>query len=317
MSQKTPDYSKQQAEQAAATRYAADLQKKSADEQLANSKEQYAQSLQFLQAQEDYNRGQSQANVDMYAPGVQSYNNALQQLNDVYSNPNSFLNKQYTGEDFQNDPGFAFTLQQGNTALNNSLAAGNGVMSGAAQKAISKYNQGVASQYFNDGFARDQQSKMNQYNALQSLLSQGQFALSGTQGSRTPTNIGSQQAGLATNYGNSLNSIIGNSADAQSALKMQEARTNAYYDSLQQQAGGNGLSSALMGGVMGGVTGFMTGGPWGAVAGAGLGAVSGYMNGSSQGAGQMGNLAGGAVYNYQNSNGSYKGTGYSNALSKM
>lgn len=317
MSQKSPDYSKQQKETAAATRYAADLDRQNTQDTLALQKDQYNQSLQYLQNQDDFNKAQSGLNVDMYAPGVASYNNALGELNNAYSNDNSWLNKEFTQADLQNDAGYQFNLSQGQKALNNSVAARNGVNSGAAQKALANYTQGVASNEFQNAFQRDQQNKANRLTTLNNLLGQGQFALSGTQSSRYMTNLGSQQSGLATNYGNTLTNIMSNSTSNQAGLALQQAQTNAYYDTLQQQSGGNGLSSALMGGVMGGVTGFMTGGPMGAVAGAGLGAVSGYMNGSASGSGQMGNLAGGAVYNYQNSNGSYKGTGYSNALSKM
>lgn len=317
MSQKTPDYSKERQMQAEANKYAADVNRQNTKDTLALQEKQYNQSLQYLTNQDTQRREQADKNVAMYAPGVDSYNNALQQLNSIYANEDSWFNKKFTQDDLQNDAGYQFQLSQGQNALNNSLAARNGVNSGAAQKALAQYSQGLASNEFQNAYNRNMQEKNNRLVALQNLLGQGQFSLSGTQSSRYMTDLGTQQAGLATNYGNTLTNIMNNSASTDAGLALQNAQTNAYYDSLQKQSGGNGLSSALMGGVMGGVTGFFTGGPLGAAAGAGLGALSGYMNGSASGSGQMGNLAGGAVYNYQNSTGPYKGTGYMSALSKV
>lgn len=54
----------------------------------------------------------------------------------------------YTSKDFTKDPGYQFQLDEGNKGLNASLAARGGLLSGAALKAASKYNQDYASNYY-------------------------------------------------------------------------------------------------------------------------------------------------------------------------
>src|SRR5262249_51218287 len=54
------------------------------------------------------------------------------------------------------DPGYAFQLQQGTQALQNSAAADSGALSGAALKDLLKYNQDYAGTAYNDAFNRYQ-----------------------------------------------------------------------------------------------------------------------------------------------------------------
>lgn len=60
-------------------------------------------------------------------------------------------------EALQNDPGYQFRLQQGNQALDRSLAARGLSQSGAALKAAQEYGQGLADQTYNDYFNRQGQ----------------------------------------------------------------------------------------------------------------------------------------------------------------
>lgn len=60
-------------------------------------------------------------------------------------------------EALQADPGYQFQLQQGNQALERSLAAQGLGQSGAALKAAQEYGQGLASQTYNDFFNRQSQ----------------------------------------------------------------------------------------------------------------------------------------------------------------
>jgi hypothetical protein len=55
---------------------------------------------------------------------------------------------------FYNSPDYLFAQSQGNLAVNRQLAATGQVQSGGAQKAISDYNQGLASQQFGNYFQR-------------------------------------------------------------------------------------------------------------------------------------------------------------------
>lgn len=78
------------------------------------------------------------------------------------------------------DPGYAFQLQQGTQALQNSAAAGSGALSGAALKDLLKYNQDYAGTAYNDSFNRYQTQQGNIFSRLAGLLQLGQGAASGT-----------------------------------------------------------------------------------------------------------------------------------------
>lgn len=84
----------------------------------------------------------------------------------------------------QNLPGYQFNLQQGNSAVQKNLAASGLLDSGAAQKALTQYGQGMAT------------SASTQYlNGLQSLAGLGQTATAqtGAAGSNAANQIGSNQ----------------------------------------------------------------------------------------------------------------------------
>lgn len=56
--------------------------------------------------------------------------------------------------DVQNDPGYQFNLEQGQIGLNRALGAQGGLFSGNALKEAANFNQGLASNYYNDAYAR-------------------------------------------------------------------------------------------------------------------------------------------------------------------
>lgn len=103
------------------------------------------------------------------------------------------------------DPGYAFQLQQGTQALQNSAAAGSGAMSGAALKDLLKYNQDYAGTAYNDAFNRYQTQQGNIFSRLSTLLQAGQNAASGvgTTGTQLAGNAGQAltQAGAASGAG--------------------------------------------------------------------------------------------------------------------
>lgn len=118
------------------------------------------------------------------------------------------MSHQFTPADFlaNKDPGYEFQRHQGELALQNSQAAGSGVMSGAAMKGLIDYNQGVASTGYNDAFNRWQTGNQNTYNRLAGLLQIGQNAAAGS---------GTIGANLA---GNSSNAIMAGGNAAASGL---------------------------------------------------------------------------------------------------
>lgn len=77
----------------------------------------------------------------------------------------------YTGEDLYNDPSYQFRLQQGQKAIDRQGAASGRFLSGAQLQASSNYNQGAASQEFQNAYQRalgtfgtNSTNKLNAYN---------------------------------------------------------------------------------------------------------------------------------------------------------
>lgn len=100
----------------------------------------------------------------------------------------------FTVEDFyeQQDPGYAFRLQQGNQALVNAASAGSGAFSGAALKDLLAYNQDMASQEYGNAFNRYQTQQGNIFSRLFDVARLGQNAAAG---------VGTTGANLAGNAG--------------------------------------------------------------------------------------------------------------------
>jgi hypothetical protein len=109
-------------------------------------------------------------------------------------------------EQFYNyaDPGYAFELQQGTQALQNSAAAGSGAMSGAALKDLLGYSQNFARTGYGDAFNRYQTQQGNIFNRLRDIATIGQSAAAG---------VGTQGTALAGNAGQFL-SNAGSAAGA-------------------------------------------------------------------------------------------------------
>jgi hypothetical protein len=127
-----------------------------------------------------------------------------------YGDPNDSgygsLTQPFDVEQFYNyaDPGYAFQLQQGTQALQNSAAAGSGALSGAALKDLLKYNQDYAGTAYNDAFSRYQTQQGNIFSRLSSLATLGQDAAAG---------VGAQGTQLAGNAGQAI-SNAGSAAGA-------------------------------------------------------------------------------------------------------
>lgn len=149
-------------------------------------------------------------------------------------------------------PAYDFQLQQGEQALQNSQAAQDGVLSGAALKGLVNYNQNMAGTAFQNAFNDYQTQYGNQFNQYQtqnqnifnrlsSLAQLGQNAASqtGMQATQTGANV----ANTMTAAGN---------ARAAGTMGMSNAITNGFnngmgYYMLNNLAGGNmfgGSSSA-------------------------------------------------------------------------
>ena len=105
--------------------------------------------------------------------------------------------RDFGAQDFQQDPGYAFRLAEGQKALDRQAAARGGLISGGALKAAQRYGQDMGSQEFQNAFNRYQTNRANQLQPLQSLMGAGQ----------TATNtLGTAAANYGTNAGNLMTS---------------------------------------------------------------------------------------------------------------
>lgn len=81
-------------------------------------------------------------------------------------------------QDFQQDPGYAFRLAEGQKALDRQAAARGGLISGGALKAAAGYGQQMGSQEYQNAFNRYQTNRANQLQPLGNLMASGQSAAS-------------------------------------------------------------------------------------------------------------------------------------------
>lgn len=160
------------------------------------------------------------------------------QGNVVYTDPFSNVNrdlggfgslsKSFGASDFQTDPGYQFRMDEANKALQRSQAAKGGLLSGAAAKELTRYNQGAASDEYMNAYNRFNTNQSNLYNKLAGLSGTGQQAANtlGTLGQNTATNVGNNmmaagnaQAAGQVGAANAWSTGLGNaSSGIQSAL---------------------------------------------------------------------------------------------------
>ena len=95
-------------------------------------------------------------------------------------------------QQFQQDPGYAFRMQEGMKALERSAAARGGLLSGGMLKGAQRYGQDLASQEYMNAFNRYQAERNAQLNPLQSLAGVGQTATNqlGQAGQTMAGNVG-------------------------------------------------------------------------------------------------------------------------------
>jgi hypothetical protein len=119
-------------------------------------------------------------------------------------------------QQFQQDPGYAFRLSEGQQALDRSAAARGGLISGGALKAAQRYGQEMGSQEYMNAFNRYQTERAARLQPLQSLTGFGQTTANtlGTAGSNMAGNVGNAYMQQGVNQGNAL--LAGSQARASS-----------------------------------------------------------------------------------------------------
>ena len=145
--------------------------------------------------------------LGLYSPYTQAGATATGQLQQLASAaPAQFS---FNPTDLSSDPGYQFTLQQGQQALARSAAATGGLYSSGTAKSLAGYTTGTANQYFNDAYNRslstfntNQQQALNRVSTLQNLASMGLTGSAGSSGA-----IGSNTQLQSTNTTNAANTI--------------------------------------------------------------------------------------------------------------
>lgn len=174
---------------------------------------------------------QFERQIELQAPYRQAGERALGKLE---------LASEYTPfgmDQFQQDPGYAFRLAEGQKALQQSAAARGGLISGNALKAATRYGQDMGSQEYTNAFNRYQTERQARLNPLQVLAGVGQSSVN--------------QLGVAgQNYANNAGQAIGAAGQATASGYMGVANAanqgfNQYLNYTQNQATNNLLQQAL------------------------------------------------------------------------
>lgn len=185
----------------------------------------------------DLQMQQFERQVELQEPWRQAGITALNKLTPLATEYTPFGMNQ-----FQQDPGYAFRMQEGMKALERSAAARGGLLSGGMLKGAQQYGQGLASQEYMNAFNRYQAERNARLNPLQSLAGVGQTATNqlGQAGQTMAGNVG-QALGAAAQArasgyvggANALSQGLGTYLNYQqgqnflNALRPQEAATPA------------------------------------------------------------------------------------------
>ena len=155
-------------------------------------------------ASSGYDPSMLQSFQDAWGQGVQggSLGQAMgQDQGSPTYNPNigsyGSLMTPFSQTNWQTDPGYQFRLSEGAKALERSAASKGMTMSGAQQQALSRYNQGFASNEYGNVYGRYNNDQTNQFNRLSSMAGLGQQANNSMAnvGMNTANQIGSNQLG--------------------------------------------------------------------------------------------------------------------------
>jgi len=164
--------------------------------------------------------------------GLTTQNELLRQMGlsgDAASQGYGNMLRDFSAEDFQADPGYAFRLQEGLKGMDRQAAARGGLISGGALKAAQRYGQEMGSQEYQNAYNRYNQNRGTRYNMLTGQQAVGQGAAN-TQG---------QAAG---NYGQQAGETLMNMGNARASGYMGQA--NAFSNALQ--GAGNTLLQGQM-----------------------------------------------------------------------
>lgn len=213
------------------------------------------------------NAANTQAGAANYATQVQQQEFQQQQQNQqpwlnagasaLSQMQNPAFQQNFNTQDFQQDPGYQFDLQQGQLALSRSAAAQGGLQSGGFMKGMAQYTQGMASNEYQNAYNRFQQNKTTNFNQLASLAGLGQTASGqvGQAGENMANNVGNiatsnanAQGAASIAQGNLWGGAINNGINAGANAGMMSSMANRYAPQQPATGGPSMGSQALMNG---------------------------------------------------------------------
>jgi len=188
--------------------------------------------------------------VELQEPWRQAGQTALNKLTPLALNYEKFGMSQ-----FQQDPGYAFRLSEGQKALDRQAAARGGLISGGALKAAQRYGQDMGSQEYTNAFNRYQTERASQLQPLQSLAGVGQSATNqlgqaagtyGTNMGNIALNEGATAGAAALSQGNIRASQYGSAGNLANSLYNNRNTIGGWFGSSGgfQDAGGLGQASS-------------------------------------------------------------------------
>lgn len=183
---------------------------------------------------------------NLFNPYVSQGQTALNSLQGLISGPNSPLSTpfSFTQADLQNSPGYQFTLQQGQQAIQRAAAAQGGLFSSGTLKSLAGYTTGTADQYFNSAYNQALGTyNTNTNTALQKISSLQNLANLGYGATGAQAGLAGQQA---------TNSLQGAEFGSQLGLEGAQAEGGALTAQGNAAAAGTiGSTNALTQGISG------------------------------------------------------------------
>lgn len=272
MSSKGPDTTKAAKISADAANRASDISASSEAEARALNDKQFNQQMGYLKEQDAYNQDLTKQNQANYQPYINAGRAGLDQMTAAVNDQSSWLNHTFNQDDLQQDDGYKFRLAQGQQGLNSSLAAGAGLLSGAALKATSQYNQGMASDEYGSAYERFTNDRNNRYSQLNNLTGLGIAGASGFASGSPQSVAGQQMSNIAGQSGQNLQNIAQGGANTRSNILLSNAQQQAQY-AMQGGVGPSGFGRFAGGAASGAMMG-SAGGPVGMFAGGVIGGLA-------------------------------------------
>ena len=146
-------------------------------------------------------------------PWMEQGKNSLAQLGQLTKWGGDFR-KPFDMSQFEADPGYQFRLGEANRGVDRAMAARGLTNSGTALRELSRVNQGMASDEFQNAYNRWAQERQTQYNMLSGLANTGQVT-------------GGQLANLGSDYSNQYGQNLGQAANARASSFVAGGRSKA------------------------------------------------------------------------------------------